>query len=100
MKGLQKTLTVLALTMVTSLAMATEAGRESPMRHDYSAADGRQVLNELLKSGEVLSVNQKGKRVMGRSDGRVRPYEIKIRTPDGVIHSVEFRGVPVGINNG
>ncbi len=27
MKGLQKTLTVLALTMVASLAMATEAGR-------------------------------------------------------------------------
>ncbi|AEJ05787.1 hypothetical protein PSTAB_2506 [Stutzerimonas stutzeri] len=37
---------------------------------------------------------------MGRSDGRVRPYEIKIRTPDGVIHTVEYRGVPVGINNG
>ncbi|EHY76268.1 hypothetical protein PstZobell_02371 [Stutzerimonas stutzeri ATCC 14405 = CCUG 16156] len=100
MKILRKALTVLALTMAASLAVATETGQESQMRHDYSAADGKQVLNKLLKDGKVLSVDYKGKRVMGRSDGRVRPYEIKIRTPDGVIHTVEYRGVPVGINNG
>src|SRR5690606_25105616 len=100
MKGLQKTLTVLALTMAASLAMATEDGHESQMRHDYSSADGKQVPNKLLKDGKVSSVDYKGKRVMGHSDGRVRPYEIKIRTPDGVIHTVEYRGVPVGINNG
>jgi len=31
--------------------------------------------------------------------GNVRPYEIKIRTPDGRLHAVEFRGMPAEINN-
>jgi len=89
---------VIAIT--SSFAMA-EVDRNSMMQHDYSTAEGRQALKVLLESGDVLSVSPMGgKSVVGRSSGRVQPYEIKIRTPDGLVHSVEFRSVPVGINNG
>jgi hypothetical protein len=35
-----------------------------------------------------------------RTNGNVQTYEIKIKTPDGNIHTVEYLGAPVGVNNG
>jgi|TARA_R100000541_G_scaffold3004_5_gene9615 hypothetical protein len=31
--------------------------------------------------------------------GNVKSYEMKIRTPDGEIHAIEFRGMPERINS-
>ena len=84
----------------SSFAMA-EVDRNSTMQHDYAAVEGRQALKVLLESGDVLSVTPMGEdSIPGWPSYRAQPYEIKIRTPDGVVHSVEFRSAPVGINNG
>ena len=56
------------------------------------------MMIKLLKTGKVLSVSPVTAPLSENSD--VRTYEILIKTPDGVTHSVEFRGMPVGINNG
>jgi len=59
----------------------------------------------VLKRGEVVSVapmnkeRSDNKAINNTLKGNVRPYEIKIRTPDGRLHAVEFRGMPAKINN-
>lgn len=35
-----------------------------------------------------------------RTSAQVQTYEMKVKTPDGKIHTVEFLSTPVGVNNG
>jgi len=35
-----------------------------------------------------------------RTTAKVQTYEMKVKTPDGEIHTVEFLSAPVGVNNG
>lgn len=98
---------VLVTISLISAAFAAVAGteQESAMRHDHTVGDGHQVMLDLLKRGEVVSVapmnkeRSDNKAINNTLKGNVRPYEIKIRTPDGRLHAVEFRGMPAKINN-
>ncbi|HBS78416.1 MAG: hypothetical protein CMK99_22335 [Pseudomonas sp.] len=90
---------VLALALSLSAPLVMAAGKNSDvMNHDHTVGDGHQVMIDLLKTGQVLRVSPlKDGEFEG---GKIRTYQIIIKTPDGVTHSVDFRGEPVGINNG
>lgn len=97
MKSMQKLVIALVLTATSPFLIAANKG-DQPMRHDHTVGDGHEVMVNLLKTGKVLSVTPMGNSPVSGSD--VRTYEIKIKTPDGVVHSVEFLGAPVGVKNG
>lgn len=97
MKKINGLMLALALTVTSPLIMAASDSVE-PMKHDHTVGDGHEMMIKLLKTGKVLSVSPVTAPLSENSD--VRTYEILIKTPDGVTHSVEFRGMPVGINGG
>jgi len=90
-----KSLLAIALVATSTVAVAGSA-TDSPMRHDHTIGDGHQVMMDLLKTGKVLSVTPM--RTKPKGPGNVQSYEIRIRTPDGKLHAVEFRGMPDSIN--
>jgi len=96
-----KSLLAIALVATSTVAVAGSA-TDSPMRHDHTIGDGHQVMMDLLKTGEVLSVTPMRTKPKGpevtKLTGNVQSYEIRIRTPDGKLHAVEFRGMPDSIN--
>ncbi len=102
MKTIGKAILFTMFAAASSFAMAEQAPDQVIERHK----EAKPVLKELLEKGKVLSVGPAGAAgksgVMQRSkyDGRPQTFEIKIRTPDDVIHIVEFRGLPFGLNNG
>ncbi|MGE6690747.1 co-regulatory protein PtrA N-terminal domain-containing protein [Stutzerimonas stutzeri] len=101
MKAISKTILFTMFAAASSFAMAEQNSDQVIQRHK----EAKPVLKALLEEGKVLSVGPAGATgksgVMQRSkyDGRPQTFEIKIRTPDDVIHIVEFRGLPFGLNN-
>ncbi|MFV0456770.1 MAG: hypothetical protein ACK5NQ_17605 [Pseudomonas sp.] len=90
---------VLVLALAVSAPFVMAAGENSEiMKHDHTVGDGHQVMIDLLRDGQVLKVSPSKNGEF--ESGEVRTYQIIIKTPDGVTHSVDFRGAPVGINNG
>ena len=89
----------------SSLAVA-EGGGELTMQRVDSASVTKPTLKMLLKEGKVLSIAPAG--MTGTTgmiqnygaNGKVQTYEMKIKSPDGNIHTVEFLSAPVGVNNG
>jgi hypothetical protein len=105
MKTAAKLIVSVVLTAASSLAMA-EGGSDRTLKRLDEATGAKPTLKALLKEGEVLSVAPAGTTgTTGmiqtyRTNGNVQTYEIKIKTPDGNIHTVEYLGAPVGVNNG
>ncbi|MBA1264532.1 hypothetical protein GFL09_05555 [Pseudomonas stutzeri] len=97
MKSISGLFLALALTATSPLIMAAGDDAQT-MKHDHTVGDGHEVMLNLLKTGKVLRVTPATETKLNTGD--VRTYEIIIKTPDGVTHSVEFRGMPVGIRNG
>ncbi len=98
-----KSLLAIALVATSTVAVAVAgSATDSPMRHDHTIGDGHQVMMDLLKTGKVLSVTPMRTKPKGpevtKLTGNVQSYEIRIRTPDGKLHAVEFRGMPDSIN--
>merc|ERR1711964_861457 len=93
------------LTADSSLAMA-EGGSDRTLKRLNETSGAKPTLNALLKEGEVVSVGPAdstgttGMIQTYRTNGNVQTYAIKIKTPDGSIHTVEYLGAPVGVNNG
>jgi len=93
------------LAAASSLAMAEDGG-ELTMQRLESASVTNPTLKILVKEGKVLSIAPAG--TTGTTgmiqnygaNGKVQTYEMKVKTPDGKIHTVEFLSAPVGINNG
>jgi len=89
----------------SSLAVA-EGGGELTMQRVDSASVTKPTLKMLLKEGKVLSIAPAG--MTGTTgmiqnygaNGKVQTYEMKIKSPDGNIHTVEFLSAPVGVTNG
>jgi len=83
-----------------------EDGGELTMQRLESASVTNPTLKILVKEGKVLSIAPAGTTgTIGmiqsyRTNGKVQTYEMKVKTPDGKIHTVEFLSAPVGINNG
>lgn len=93
------------LTLASSLAMA-EGGSARTLQHSSDTSDAKPTLKALLKDGDVLSIAPAG---TAGTTGMIRnydsrntnqTYEMKVRTPDGQVHTVEFLSAPVGVNNG
>ncbi|WP_312480146.1 co-regulatory protein PtrA N-terminal domain-containing protein [Stutzerimonas nitrititolerans] len=89
----------------SSLAVAEGEGELTMQRVD-SASVKKPTLKMLVKEGKVLSIAPAG--MTGTTgmiqnygaNGKVQTYEMKIKSPDGNIHTVEFLSAPVGVNNG
>ena len=102
MKAISKAILSIVFAATSSFSMADGTTEQIIQRHK----EAKPVLEGLLEKGKVLSVGPAGAEgksgVMQRSkyNGRAQTFEIKIKTPDGVIHVVEFRGLPIGLNNG
>jgi uncharacterized membrane protein YkoI len=97
----------LSLILVSASAVAmAEDGFDRAMPRANNASEAKPTLKELLKDGKVLSIAPAGTSgtvnamQTHKTDGRVRMYEMKIKTPDGEVHTIEYRGAPVGVNNG
>lgn len=105
MKTITKAILPLLLVAASSVAMA-EGGSDRTRQRMNEVSETKPTLNELLKEGRVLSIAPAG--TTGtvaamqtyRTNGGVQTYEMKIKTPDGEVHTVEYRGVPIGVNNG
>lgn len=98
---------VLSLMLFSASAVAiAESGSDRTVPRANNASEAKPILKELLKDGKVLSIAPAGTSgtvnamQTHKTDGRVRMYEMKIKTPDGEIHTIEYRGAPVGVNNG
>jgi len=100
-----KVILPLILTVASSLAMA-EGGSERTLQRLDDTSGAKPTLKMLLKEGKVLSIAPAG--TAGRTamiqnypdNGKVQPYEIKVKSPDGKIHTVGFLSAPVGVPNG
>ncbi|UNG19502.1 co-regulatory protein PtrA N-terminal domain-containing protein [Stutzerimonas zhaodongensis] len=96
--------TLLFLSIFSSLAIA-EAGSERTLQRLDDASAEKHTLEMLVKQGKVLSIAPAGTTgTTGmiqtyRTNGKVRPYEMRVKTPDGEIHTVGFMSAPVGANN-
>jgi hypothetical protein len=105
MKTITKAILPLLFVAASSVAMA-EGGSDRTLQRINEVSEAKPTLNELLKEGKVLSIapagtaGTTGAMQTYRANGHVRAYEMKIETPDGEVHTVEYRGAPVGVNNG
>ncbi|PTU76760.1 hypothetical protein DBO86_24010 [Pseudomonas indoloxydans] len=105
MSSTAKVILPFILTIASSLAMA-ESGSERTMQRLDNAPAKKPTLKMLVKEGEVLSIAPAG--MTGttgmiqnyRTNDRVQTYEMRVKTPDGKIHTVYFLSAPVGVNNG
>lgn len=105
MSRMTKVILPLILTVASSLAMA-EGGSERTLQRLDDKSGAKPTLKMLLKDGKVLSIapaGTAGTTAMIQNypnNGKVQTYEIKVKSPDGKIHSVEFLSAPVGVPNG
>jgi uncharacterized membrane protein YkoI len=105
MKIITKAILPLLFVAASSVAMA-EGGSDRTLQRMDEVNEAKPTLKELLKEGEVISIAPAG--TAGTTDamqtystnGQVWTYEMKVETPDGKVHAVEYRGIPVGVNNG
>jgi hypothetical protein len=105
MKTATKLIVSIVLVASSSLAMA-EGGSDRSLQRLDEASEAKPTLKALLKEGDVLSIAPSGKTGTAgmiqtyRTNGKVQTYEVKIKAPDGDIHTVEYLATPVGVNNG
>nr|WP_289114239.1 co-regulatory protein PtrA N-terminal domain-containing protein [uncultured Halomonas sp.] len=105
MNRITKVIVPFILTVASSLAMA-EGGSDRTMHRLNDPAGSNLTLKELVKEGKVLSIAPAGatgttRMIQNyRTSAQVQTYEMKVKTPDGKIHTVEFLSTPVGVNNG
>jgi hypothetical protein len=105
MNRMTKVIVPFILTVASSLAMA-EGGSDRTLHRLNDPAGSNLTLKELVKEGKVLSIAPAGTTgTTGmiqnyRTNAEVQTYEMKVKTPDGKIHTVEYLGTPVGANNG
>ena len=105
MNRITKVIVPFILTVASSLAMA-EGGSDRTMHRLNDPAGSNLTLKELVKEGKVLSIAPAGatgttEMIQNyRTTAKVQTYEMKVKTPDGKIHTVEYLGTPVGVNNG
>ena len=105
MNRITKVIVPFILTVASSLAMA-EGGSERTLNRLNDSAGAKPTLKELVKEGKVLSIAPAGatgttEMIQNyRTTAKVQTYEMKVKTPDGEIHTVEFLSAPVGVNNG
>jgi uncharacterized membrane protein YkoI len=104
MKTLSKAIFSLMFVTASTIAMA-EGGGDRTFNRLNEASEAKPTLKELLKEGEVISIAPKGTAGTTRAmqtyvtDGRVKTYEMKIKAPDGEVHTVEYRGAPIGLSD-
>ncbi|TCD18639.1 hypothetical protein E0D86_19520 [Pseudomonas sp. IC_126] len=105
MSRMTKVFLPLILTIASSLAMA-EGGSDRTLQRLDNTSGAKPTLKTLVKEGNVLSIAPAGATgTTGmiqnyRTNAKVQTYEMKVKTPDGMIHTVEFLSTPVGVNNG
>ncbi|NKQ13228.1 co-regulatory protein PtrA N-terminal domain-containing protein [Pseudomonas sp. SST3] len=105
MNRITKVIVPFILTVASSLAMA-EGGSERTLQRLDDTSGAKPTLKMLLKEGKVLSIAPAGTAGTTamiqnyRTNGKVQTYEMKVKTPNGKIHTVEYLGTPVGVNNG
>ena len=105
MNRITKVIVPFILTVASSLAMA-EGGSDRTMHRLNDPAGSNLTLKELVKEGKVLSIAPAGatgttEMIQNyRTTAKVQTYEMKVKTPDWKIHTVEFLSTPVGVNNG
>jgi hypothetical protein len=105
MNRMTKVIVPFILTMASSLAMA-EGGSQRTLDRLNDTPEAKPTLKTLVEEGTVLSIAPAGATgTTGiiqnyRTNAKVQTYEVKVKTPDGKIHTVEYLGTPVGVNNG
>jgi len=105
MSRMTKVILPLILTVASSLAMA-EGGSDRTLQRLDDRSEAKPTLKMLLKEGKVQSIAPAGTAgTTGmiqnyRTNGTVQTYEMKVKSPDGKIHTVEFLSTAVGVNNG
>lgn len=105
MNRITKVIVPFILTVTSSLAMA-EGGSQRTLDRLDDTQEAKPTLKMLVKEGKVLSIAPAataGTTEMiqdYRTSAKVQTYEMKVKTPDGKIHTVEYLGTPVGVNNG
>lgn len=105
MKIITKAILPFLFVAASSVVMA-EGGSDRTLQRMNEMSEAKPALNELLKEGEVLriapaeSAGTTDAMQTYSTNGRVLTYEMKIKAPDGDVHAVEYRGMPVGVNNG
>ncbi|MDC6726039.1 co-regulatory protein PtrA N-terminal domain-containing protein, partial [Leclercia adecarboxylata] len=104
MNRMNKVIFPLILTAASSFALA-EGGSERTL-HRLNDPETKSTLKELVKEGKVLNIapagaNGKTDMIQNyRTNAKVQTYEMRVKTPDGKIHTVEFLSTPIGVNNG
>lgn len=104
MKYLTNAIVSLGFVAASSVAMA-EGGGDRTFSRMTKANEAKPDLQELLKDGKVISIAPKGTAGTTSAiqsyatDGRVKFYEMQIKSSDGKVHTVEFRGAQIGVNN-
>lgn len=105
MNRINKAIVPFILTMASSLAMA-EGGSQRTLDRADTTPGAQPTLDTLIEEGTVLSIAPAGTTgTTGmvqtyRTNAKVQTYEMKIKTPDGQIHTVQYLGTAVGVNNG
>ncbi|WP_425221473.1 co-regulatory protein PtrA N-terminal domain-containing protein [Pseudomonas sp.] len=105
MNRITKVIVPFILTVASSLAMA-EGGSQRTLDRLNDTSEAKPTLKMLVKEGKVLSIapadtaGTTGMIQSYRTNSKVQTYEMKVKTPDGEIHTVEFLSAPVGVNNG
>lgn len=104
MNRMNKVIFPLILTAASSFALA-EGGSERTL-HRLNDPETKSTLKELVKEGKVLNIapagaNGKTDMIQNyRTNAKVQTYEMRVKTTDGKIHTVEFLSTPIGVNNG
>ncbi len=97
---------VFTLIVTTASSFALAEGGSEPIMHRLDDPETKSTLKELVKKGKVLSIAPTGAAgTTGmiqnyRTNAKVQTYEMRVKTPDGKIHTVEFLSAPVGVDNG
>jgi hypothetical protein len=105
MSRMTKVIVPFIITMASSLAMA-EGGSQRTLDRLDGTQEASHTLKMLVEKGKVLSIapaattGTTGMIQDYRTSAKVQTYEMKVKTPDGKIHTVEYLGTPVGVNNG